>query len=95
MFVGSPNNNVQVLAVEKGSYADEAGVKAGDEITAVGDHPITNDLSAFASAFAAVKKVAHDEEKSSFPMTVRTSAGTRTVAMPMTPSIKSFLNTGL
>ncbi len=92
MFVGSPSNDVEVLAVEKGSYADQAGVKAGDVITAVGNVPIENDLSAFASTFASVKRHAHDDEKSSFPMTVRTGGNMHTLSMPLTPTIKSFLN---
>ncbi len=94
MFVGSPDGGVQVLAVENGSYASEAGVKAGDEILAVAHVPIGGDLNAFASAFAAVKKTAHDGELTSFPMTVRTGGVTRTVAMPLTPTIKNFLNGG-
>jgi len=95
MFVGSPNNDVEVLAVEKGSYADQAGVKAGDTITAVGRFPIGSDLSAFATSFASVKKNAHDGQLSSYPITVRNSTGTRTANIPLTPSIKSFLNEGL
>jgi hypothetical protein len=95
MFVGSPNNDVEVLGVEKGSYADQAGVKAGDTITAVGRVPVSDNLTAFAGAFASVKKNAHDNQQASYPMTVRTAAGTRTVAVPLTPSIKSFLNGGL
>ncbi len=94
MFVGSPDGGVQVLAVEKGSYADQAGVKAGDEITTVGSAPIGGDLNAFASIFSSVKKAAHDNEQSSFPMTLRSGGVTRTVAVPLTPTIKSFLNGG-
>ena len=95
MFVGSPDGGVQVLAVEKGSYADQAGVKAGEDIVAVGRTPIGGDLTAFSSTFAAVKKAAKEAEQASFPMTVRAGGTTRTVAMPLTPSIKSFLNGGL
>jgi len=95
MFVGSPDGGVQVLAVENGSYANQAGVKAGDEILAVGHTPIGGDLNAFAATFAAVKKSAHDEEQTSFPMTVRSGGVTRTVVMPLTPTIKNFLNGGL
>lgn len=94
MFVGAPENGVQVLAVEKGSYAEQAGVKAGDDILAVGHTPISGDLTGFAAIFAAVKKTAHDEEQTSFTMTLRSGGATRTVAMPMTPSIKNFLNGG-
>jgi hypothetical protein len=94
MFVGSPDGGTQVLAVEKGSYADQAGVKAGDDIVAVGRAPVGGDLNAFAAAFAAVKKVAKENEQTSFPMTLRSGGATRTVAMPLTPSIKNFLNGG-
>ena len=94
MFVGSPDGGVQVLAVEKGSHAEEAGIKAGDEILAVDRTPIGGDLNAFASIFAAAKKSAHDGEKTSFPITVRAGGATKTLSMPLTPSIKNFLNGG-
>ena len=84
------------LAVEKTSYADQAGVKAGDEIVAVGNLPMHDgDLSAFASAFSSVKAAAHENEQSSFPMTIRNAGGTHTIAVGMPPSIKSFLNGAL
>lgn len=95
MFVGSPRGDVEVLGVEKGSYADQAGVKAGDEIVTVGNVPMHGDLSAFASAFASVKAAAHENEASSFPMTIRNAGGTKTVAISLPPSIKNFLNGGL
>ena len=69
-------------------------MKPGDEIVAIGQVPIGSDLNAFASAFASAKKSAHDKEQASFPMTLRSSGATRTVAVPLTPSIKSFLNGG-
>jgi hypothetical protein len=96
MFIGSPNGGVQVLAVEKGSYADRAGVKAGDEITAVGDVPMRGDLSSFAATFSAVKRAATDNQLTSFSITIR-SAGRapHQVALAEPPSIKSFLNEGL
>jgi hypothetical protein len=95
MFIGSPRGDVEVLAVEKGSYADQAGVKAGDEILAVGSVPMHGDLPAFASTFASAKAAAHENEASSFPMTVRNAGGTKTVAISLPPSIKNFLNGGL
>lgn len=95
MMVGSPNNDVEVIGVEKGSYADQAGVKPGDTITGVGHIPIGSDLNAFAATFASVKKTAHDDQASSFPVMIRSSGTTHAVAMPLTPSIKSFLNGGL
>jgi hypothetical protein len=96
MFIGSPHGGVEVLAVEKTSYADQAGVKAGDEIVAVGNVPMHDgDLHAFASAFASVKSAAQSNETPSFPMTIRNTSGTRTVALNLPPSIKNFINSGL
>ena len=87
---------IRSASVEKGSYADQAGVKAGDEIVAVGNVLMHDgDLPAFASTFASVKSAAHENEAPSFPMTIRNAAGTRTVAMSLPPSIKNFLNGGL
>jgi hypothetical protein len=96
MFVGSPNGGIEVLGVEKTSYADQAGVKPGDEIVAVGNIPMHGDLSAFASAFSSVKAAAKTNEQSSFSMTVRSGAGApRVVALSLPPTIKSFINSGL
>jgi len=94
MFVGSPDGGVQVLAVEQGSYAEQAGIKAGDEILSVGGVPMGGDLQFFSTTFAAVKKSAREEDQTSFPMTIRSGGATRTVAMPLTPTIKNFLNGG-
>jgi hypothetical protein len=94
MFVGSPDGGVQVLAVEQGSYAEQAGIKAGDDILSVNGVPMNGDLQFFSTTFAAVKKAAREEERTSFPMTVRSGGVTRTVAMPLTPTIKNFLNGG-
>jgi hypothetical protein len=96
LFVGSPHGDVEVLGVERTSYADQAGVKAGDEIVAVGNTPMHGDLTAFAAAFAAVKAAAHENEQATFPMTIRTGSGaTRTVGLSMPPTIKNFINSGL
>ncbi len=96
MFIGSPHGGVEVLGVEKGSYADAAGIKAGDEIVAVGNVPMHDgDLPAFAATFASAKAAAHENEAGSFLVTVRNAAGTRTVALSLPPSIKNFLNSGL
>jgi C-terminal processing protease CtpA/Prc len=96
MFIGSPNGGVQVLAVEKGSYADQAGIKAGDEITAVGATPMSGSLTQFASAFSAAKRVATDNEQSNFNVTVRSGgAASRRVAISMPPQMQTFLNGGL
>jgi hypothetical protein len=96
MFIGSPHGGVEVLAVEKTSYADQAGVKAGDEILAVGNVPMHDgDLHAFSSTFAAAKAAAHANEAPSFPMTIRNASGTHTVSLSLPPSIKNFINSGL
>ena len=96
MFVGSPHGDVEVLGVEKTSYAAEAGIKPGDEIVSVGNIPVRDgDLSAFASAFASIKSAAHTNEASSFPMTIHNASGTHTVAIGLPPSIKTFLNPGI
>jgi len=96
LFVGLPNGKVTVLAVEKESKSDEAGIKAGDEILSVGGISTQNDLAAFASAYASAKKVAKDNEVSSYPVTIRSegSAETRTVNIGMPPKIKSSLMEG-
>jgi hypothetical protein len=96
MFIGSPHGGVEVLGVEKTSYADQAGVKVGDEILAVGNVPMHGDLSAFAAAFSSVKAAAKENEQPSFPMTVRSgNDAPRVVALGLPPTIKSFINSGL
>ena len=95
LLVGQPGGKVTVLAVEIESYADQAGLKAGDEIVSVGGIPVQNDLSKFAAAFAATKKAAHENESTSYPMTVRSSGkDTRTVNISMPPSLKGGLMDG-
>ena len=96
LMVGLPDGKVTVLAVEKESHAEEAGLKAGDEILMVGGIPTKNDLPTFTAAYAATKKTATDNETSSYAMTIR-SAGesdTRTVKIPMPPSLKGGLMNG-
>lgn len=96
MFVGSPDGSVRVLGVEKSSYADQAGIKAGDEITAVGSVSMHGDLTQFSTAFAKVKDAAVDNRAGHFDLTVRSGNGaSRQVAISLPPSIKSFLNEGL
>ena len=96
MFIGSPHGGVEVLGVEKTSYAAEAGVKPGDEIVAVGNIPMHDgDLPGFASAFSSVKAAAHANEASGFPVTIRNASGTHQVTFGLPPSIKSFLNPGI
>jgi predicted metalloprotease with PDZ domain len=95
LFVGLPGGKVTVLAVEDGSKAEKAGLKAGDEIVAVGGIPTRNDLETFSSAFIDARAKAKEDELPSYAMTVR-SAGkpeARTVEIGMPPSLKStFLN---
>jgi len=86
LFVGSPTGKVTVLAVEKQSVAEQAGIKAGDEILAVGAHPTKDDLMTFAYAYAAAKKEARVNEASTYALALRGADGTtRTanVSMPM------------
>jgi len=87
---------VTVIAVEKESKTEKAGIKAGDEIVSVGGVSTQNDLTAFAAAYASAKKIATDNEVSSYPMAIRSEgdAETRTVNIPMPPKIKSGLMDG-
>jgi hypothetical protein len=96
LFVGSPDGKVTVLAVEKESKAEAAGIKAGDEIVSVGGTPTQDDLNVFAGAYAHAKQVATDNEVDSYPMTIRSegSAETRQVPIAMPPKIKSSLMDG-
>lgn len=96
LLVGLPNGNVTVLAVEKESKAEKAGIKAGDEIVSVGGVPTQNDLNAFAAAYANAKKIATENEVSTYPMTIRSAGGTeaRQVNIDMPPKIKGGLMDG-
>jgi hypothetical protein len=96
LLVGLPNGKVTVLAVEKESKAEAAGIKAGDEIVSVGGASTQNDLTVFAAAYSAAKKTAKDNEADSYPMTIRSEggAGTRTVNIALPPKIKSGLMDG-
>ena len=96
LFVGLPNGKVTVIAVEKESKAEKAGIKAGDEIVSVGGASTQNDLTAFASAYAAAKNPPRRNETSSYPMTIRSDgdAEARPVNIPMPPKIKGGLMDG-
>ena len=96
LLVGLPEGKVTVLAVEKESKAATAGIKAGDEIVSVGGVSTQNDLSTFASAYAAAKKAATDNEVASYAMTIRPggSGDARQVSIRMPPTIKSGLMDG-
>jgi len=96
LMVGLPNGKVTVLAVEKESKAEKAGIKAGDEVVSVGGISTQNDLSTFAGAYASAKKSATDNEVESYPMSIRSegSTETRTVNIAMPPKIKGGLMDG-
>ena len=95
LFVGMPNGRVQVMAVEKESKAEEAGLKAGDEIITVGGIP-THDLSAFAAAYSDAKKTATVNEASTYPLTIHPAGtgDTKQVSIAMPPRISSGLMDG-
>ena len=96
LLVGLPGGTVTVLAVEKESKADEAGIKAGDEIVSVGGVSTQNDLAIFAADYARAKKIAKDNEVSTYPMTIRSEGKgeTRTVNVAMPTTIKGGLMEG-
>jgi hypothetical protein len=96
LMIGQPDGKVTVIAVEKESKSEKAGIKAGDEIVSVGGIPIQNNLNAFASAYSNAKKVATENELSNYQMTIRspTSADARIVNISMPPRIKSGLMDG-
>jgi hypothetical protein len=95
LFVGLPDGKMTVLAVEKESKAEQAGIKAGDEIVSVGGASTQNDLPTFAAAYASAKKTATDNEVPSYPMTIRSCGGeARQVNIGMPPTIKSGLMDG-
>jgi hypothetical protein len=96
LFVGLQNGKVTVIAVEKESYAEQAGFKAGDEIFSVGGIPTQNDLATFSAAYSAAKKTAKENEVASYPMTVRSPASSdpRQVNIPLPPKISGGLMDG-
>lgn len=95
LLVGQPDGKVTVLAVETDSHADQAGIKAGDEIVSIGGIATENDLEKFAAAFAATKKTAHEDEAQNYPMVVRSPGkDLRTVKVSMPPSLKGGLMQG-
>jgi hypothetical protein len=96
LFVGLPNGKVTVVAVEKESKADAAGIKAGDEIVSVGGIPTQDNLHVFAGAYGTAKKTATDNEVSSYPMTVRPggSGEPQQMNIAMPPSLKGGLMDG-
>jgi len=93
LFIGQPDGKVTVIGVEKASKADKAGLKAGDEILAVGGIPTQNDLATFASAYATAKKVATENEVSSYTMTFRRvgSGESQTANISLPPKLSGNL----
>ena len=96
LFVGMPNGKVTVLAVEKESKADKAGIKAGDEIVSVGGASTQNDLAIFSAAYSAAKTTAKENEVASYPMTLRSEgkAETWTANILLPTKIKNGLMNG-
>jgi hypothetical protein len=96
LFLGLPDGKVTVLAVEKESKAEKAGLKAGDEILAVGGVSTQHDLTTFTTVFAAARKIAKENEAASYPMTVISEGGKEphTANIPTPPTIKSQLMHG-
>jgi hypothetical protein len=91
MFIGLPDGRVTVLAVEDDSRAAQAGIKAQDVITRVGDHPIGADLNAFANAYISVKSNAKDNGAASFDVAVHNATGDHVIPIPTPPTFKTFM----
>jgi hypothetical protein len=96
LFLGSPAGGATVLAVEKGSKAEAAGLKAGDQILKVGNYQVPADLAAFPALYVATKQQAKDANATDFTFTVRSRGeqGEHQVKLPMPPSLKSQLMNG-
>ncbi len=97
LFLGSPGGVVTVLAVENGSKADKAGIKAGDQLLSVNGRVLSGDLAAFPETYVAARKDAEGIRAPSFPVVVRSTgeAGSHTVSMATPATIKSMLMEGL
>ncbi len=95
LFVGSPSGKVTVIAVEKESKAEAAGIKAGDEIISLGAYPTKDDLLTFANAYAAAKKDARENEVESYAVALRGPDGAaRTANIAMPPRLRGGLMDG-
>ena len=95
LFLGAPGGSVTVLAVEIGSRAEKAGLKAGDQILGVGGLSVL-DLARFSDLYLRAKQSAKDNNATTFPFLVKSpgEAGTHTVNVVMPPTIKSMLMQG-
>jgi hypothetical protein len=96
MLIGLPDGKVTVLAVEIDSYADHAGIKAGDEIVSIGGNPVQNDLAKFSMEYVTTKKNAKEYEAASYPVIVRSSGkgDTHTANISLPPTLKGGLMQG-
>jgi hypothetical protein len=95
LFIGAPNGKVTVIAVERESVTEKAGIKAGDEIVSVGAYPTKDDLMTFARGYAAAKDDARSSEASSYALVLRGADGkTRTAAVAMPMRIRGGLMDG-
>ncbi len=95
LFVGSPGGKVTVIAVEKDSKSDQAGIKAGDDIVSIGGIPTRDDLLTFANGYSAAKKVARESEAETYPVVLHGANGeTRTANIAMPLRLKSSLMSG-
>jgi len=95
LFMGSPGGQVTVVAVEKESPSEQAGLKAGDVILAVGAYPTHGDLMAFTKAYSDAKQDARDNEAEDYTMTLRGADGTpRTAKVAMPLKLKGGLMDG-
>jgi S1-C subfamily serine protease len=95
LFVGAPGGQVTVLAVEREGVSEQAGLKAGDVILAVGAYPTHGDLMTFSKAYADAKRDARDNEADTYSMTIRGADGTtRTAKISMPLRIKGGLMDG-
>jgi hypothetical protein len=97
LFLGAPAGVVTVLALENGSKADKAGIKAGDQILSVNGRVLPADLAAFPTIYVAGRKDAEEMRAPSFPVVVRSTgeAGSHTVNIATPATIKSMLMEGL
>ncbi len=97
LMVGLPDGKVTILAVEKESHAERAGLKAGEEIVAVGGILTQNNLSTFSTAYATAKAKAKEDGAPTYTMTIRASgkSDTQTVPIAMPPTFRGGLMDGL
>jgi hypothetical protein len=91
LFVGQPDGKVTVIAVEKDSKADKAGLKAGDKILAVGGISTQSDLDAFALAYATAKKTATENELPNYTVTFSRTGEAQTANIPLPPKLSGSL----